>query len=313
MSVKPGPPGDRSMTRRQWGLLLSLAIIWGSSFFFGRIAVAEIPPLSLVFLRVVIAALVLNTYLAFRGTPLSRLFHLTWPFAVLSIINNIIPFTLIFLGQTEIGAGLASVINGTTPFWTILLASFLTADERLSATRLTGVVIGIAGTAIMVGPDLLSGLGAPWWAKLCGLGAAMSYGLAGIYAKRFAGTEPVAVATSQLTWSSILVLPLMILVDGPGAFISASMEAYLSVLALAVLCTAFAYILFFTLIASAGASNTSLVTLIVPVSALILGIVFLGEILTVLELAGMVLIAIGLLVIDGRLRFRRAPRTDKSE
>lgn len=294
-----------AISNRDWGLLLFLGAIWGASFFFGRIAVAEIPPFSLVFLRVAIAALTLIAWLAMRGQELSRIIKFSAPFALLSILNNIIPFSLIFTGQIEIGAGLASVLNATTPFWTIVLATFLTSNERATKLKLIGVMLGIIGTAIMVGPDLAQGLGAPWWAKLAVVGAAISYGFAGIFAKRFSDLKPTTIAASQLVWSTILIAPMAFVVDGSALFRVSDLAIWSSVIALAVLCTAFAYILFFTLISSAGASNTSLVTLIVPVSALLLGTLFLGEVLTLYEITGMVLIGIGLLVIDGRLFARR--------
>ena len=154
-------PVHTAMSPRDWGLLLGLGAIWGGSFFFARVAVAEIPPLALVLFRVAIAALALHVYLAVRGSSLRPALPHAASFALLACLNNIIPFSLIFLGQTELGAGLASVLNATTPFWTVLLANAFTRDEKLSWNKMAGIVLGVAGTAIMIGPGLLAGIGGP--------------------------------------------------------------------------------------------------------------------------------------------------------
>lgn len=298
-------PSRRAMNAREWSLLLLLGAIWGGSFFFARVAVAEIAPLNLVLFRVAIAALALHLYLALAGPSFRLAFAMAGSFFALAILNNIIPFTLMFAGQTEIGAGLASIINATTPFWTMILANLLTEDEKLSWNKIAGVALGMAGTAVMVGPGLFAGLGGPVWAKLALLGMAFSYGCAGIYARRFRALPPQIVATGQLTASTVMMIPVVLMWHGTQGLFAASMEVWAAVLGLAVLSTAFAYILFFSLIRSAGATNASLVTLVVPVSAILLGAIFLGERLETFEIAGMGLIAIGLLVIDGRLAGRR--------
>lgn len=297
-------PQSRQMSLQDWALLILLGTIWGGSFFFARIAVAEIPPLALVMFRVTIAALVLQVWLALRGPSFRLAFPIAGSFFVLAILNNVIPFSLIFLGQTEIGAGLASVLNATTPFWTVILANMLTADEKLSWTKITGIGFGMAGTAIMIGPGLFAGLGGPIWAKLALVGAGVSYAFAFIFARRFRGVPPPVVATGQLTASTAIMIPLVLLVHGPEGLFEANAGVWAAVIALAVLATAFAYIIYFRILASAGATNTSLVTLIVPASAILLGAIFLKERLELFEIAGVALIALGLVTIDGRL-FRR--------
>lgn len=286
-------------------MLVLLGAIWGGSFFFARVAVAEIPPLNLVLFRVAIAALALHLYLAVAGPSFRLAFPMAASFFLLAILNNIIPFTLMFAGQTEIGAGLASIINATTPFWTMIFANLLTDDEKLSWNKVAGVALGMAGTAVMVGPGMLAGLGGPVWAKLALLGMALSYGCAGIYARRFRALPPQVVATGQLTASAVMMIPVVLLWHGTHGLFTASAEAWASVLGLAVLSTSIAYILFFSLIRSAGATNTSLVTLVVPVSAILLGALFLGERLEMFEITGMGLIALGLVAIDGRVFGRR--------
>lgn len=290
------------MSSTVWGMLLLLGAIWGGSFFFARIAVAEINPFVLVLERVAIAAASLQLYLLVAGPSFMQARSHFGRFFVLALLNNVIPFSLIFLGQTQMGAGLASVLNATTPFWTLVVAQFLTADERLSTNKVAGIVLGIAGTAIMVGPGLIAGLGGPVWAKFALIGASLSYAFALILSRRsFAGVAPVHIAAGQLTASTIIMVPVILLIYGTTATYVGSPPVMAAVLALALLSTAFAYILYFRIIAAAGATNASLVTLIVPVSAMILGIMFLGERLEIFEVGGMVLIGLGLIVIDGRL------------
>ncbi len=292
------------MSARNWALLLLLGTVWGGSYFFARIAVSEMPPLMLVMFRVSIAALVLQAFLTVRGPSFRIALPLAGSFFVLALLNNVIPFSLIFMGQTEVGAGLASVLNATTPFWTAILANMLTADEKLTPVKLTGIAFGIAGTGVMIGPGLLNGLGGPLWAKLALIGGAVSYGLAFIYGRRFRGVPPTLVATGQLTASTVIMIPLVLTLYGPGNLFSFSGNIWAAVIGLAVLSTAFAYLIYFRVLASAGATNASLVTFLNPVSAILLGSLVLGERLAPFEIAGMVLIATGLIIIDGRLLAR---------
>lgn len=297
----PRPP----MTARDWAMLVLLGLLWGASFFFVGVAVPEIGPLPLVLLRVAIAAAALHLYLLVAGTSFRLALPMAGSFVVLALLNNVLPFSLMFAGQTAIGAGLASVINATTPFWTLVLANLVTADEKLTPARLAGVLLGVAGTAVMIGPGLAAGLGGPAWAKLALLGTALSYACAVLYARRFRDLPPPVVATGQLTASTLVMLPVVLLWSGTGGMVDAGAGAWAAVLGLALLSTGWAYILYFSLIRSAGATNTSLVTFLVPVSALLLGVLFLAERLEAFEIGGMVLIAAGLIAIDGRLLRRR--------
>lgn len=293
------------MALRDWGQLLLLGAIWGGSFFFARIAVAELHPLALVLFRVAIAAAALHLYLVLRGPPFRLAFAHTGLFFLLALVNNVVPFSLIFAGQTQLGAGLASVLNATTPFWTLLIANALTSDEKLTLNKLAGIVLGIAGTAVMIGPGLAAGLGGPVWAKFALIGASVSYAVALMVARRFRGVPPPVIATGQLTASTVIMVPVVLVALGPADLFSAGLPVWTAVFALALLSTAFAYILYFNLVASAGATNASLVTLIVPVSAILLGVTFLGERLELYEMGGMALIALGLFTIDGRLFGRK--------
>jgi drug/metabolite transporter (DMT)-like permease len=298
-------PATTPASARTWAMLAALSIIWGASFFFARIAVQEIPPLMLVLLRVAIAALALNLYLAMRGEWRAFRQNPLAPFLLLGLLNNAIPFSLLFIGQTQLGAGLAAILNALVPFWTVIAANRLTLDEKISPLKLTGVTLGIIGAASIIGTGAASGLGAPLWAELAVLGAGISYAFASIYAKSFKGVPPAAIATGQMTASTLIMLPVAFLVHGTTSFGSISNGVWGAVFALALVSTAFAYILFFQIVAAAGATFVSLVTLLVPVSAVILGAVFLGERLSTTDFLGMGLIGLGLITVDGRLFQRR--------
>ncbi|MBB2685077.1 DMT family transporter [Rhizobium sophoriradicis] len=291
---------DSRMNAWTWGLLVLLGLIWGGSFFFARIAVQHVPPLTLVFLRLLLAALALHVYIAGR-LDMYPILKARWrEFLILGIINNVLPHALIFFGQTRIGAGLAAILNATTPIWTVLIANYLTSDEKLSSAKIAGCLVGLAGTIVLIGPSISTGSEAPLWALLLPVLAAVSYGFAATYGKRFKGVPSPVTAAGQLTASSLIALPLSLRADRPWELAAPPLDALLAILALALLSTAFAYILYFRIMAMAGATNASLVTLLVPPSAIVLGVLFLGERLSLAELAGMALIGFGLVILDGR-------------
>jgi drug/metabolite transporter (DMT)-like permease len=298
------------MSAQTWGLLVLLGMIWGGSFFFARIAVAHVPPATLVLLRVGIAAIALHVYIAGRFDIYTTLRARWREFLLLGLINNAVPHMLIFLGQTQIGAGLASILNATTPIFTVLIANQFTLDEKLTPEKIAGCLIGLVGTAVLIGPRALAPFtgdsGPPLWAVLLPVLAAVSYGFAATYGKRFRGTAPPVIAAGQLTASTLLMLPVSFALDTPWQLALPPLTTILAVLALALVSTAYGYILFFRIMAAAGATNTSLVTLLVPPSAILAGMLFLGERLTALGVLGMVLVLFGLVVLDGRVfaRFR---------
>ncbi len=289
------------LTARIWVLIFLLATIWGSSFLFARIAVLEVPPLTLVFLRVALAALALNLLLMFHNSQGIHRRTLRANFAVMGILNNIIPFGLIFYGQLEIGAGLAAIINAMTPIWTVIFANFWTDDEKFSAAKIIGVVLGFTGVAVLIGSSMKDGLQASTIGQLAVLAATISYGVAGVFGRRFAAIQPLQTARGQLTMSTVLILPIVLLVDQPWTLSMPSQSAIWSVIVLAILCTAIAYMLFFKILAEAGAVNVSLVTFVIPPSAIVLGMIVLGERLELHHVIGMAIIMAGLIVIDGRL------------
>lgn len=291
------------MTTRIWISLLSLSALWGGSFFFAKVALGELPPLSVVFGRVALAAIALNLVLALTSSSLFQR-KVPWrSFFAMGLLNNLVPFALIFWGQTQIASGLASILNATTPLFTLVVAHFLTQDERIDAVKLGALVIGIGGVAVLMGSDVLTG-GFDIWGQLACLGGALSYAFAGVYGRRFKtmGVAPLDAAAGQVTASTILILPIMLIVDQPWtlpAFPSATVWASLAGLAL--LSTALAYVLYFRILAAAGATNLLLVTFLIPVTAILLGVAVLGEHLQLRHFAGMALIGLSLAALDGRL------------
>jgi drug/metabolite transporter (DMT)-like permease len=308
----PSQAASQQMTMRTWALLALLGLIWGGSFFFARVAVAHVPPFTLVFLRLGLAALALHLYIRGRFGIYQALASRWREFLLMGLINNAIPHAFIFLGQTHIGAGLAAILNATTPVWTVIIANMATDDEKLSTAKIGGCLLGLAGTVVLIGPSAIGGLfgkasSVPLWALMLPVLAAVSYGLAATYGKRFRGLAPPVTAAGQLTASSLIMLPVACLIDTPWALPIPPIEATLAILALALVSTAYGYILFFRIMGEAGATNASLVTLLVPPSAILLGYLFLGETLQPADVGGMALIATGLAVLDGRiLRMKRA-------
>jgi drug/metabolite transporter (DMT)-like permease len=292
----------RSMSGSDWLLLVLLSIVWGGSFFFAKIAVAELPPLTIVLARVTIAAAALHLLVLAIGQRMPGDLSLWRDFLIMGLLNNAIPFSLIFWGQKEIASGLASILNATTPLFTVLVAHTFTADEKATPAKLVGVGLGMIGVALMIGLDLLSGFGSHLWSELAVLAAALSYAFAGVFGRRFRGRPPLVVAAGQLTGSSILILPLALVIDRPWDLPMPSGGTGAALLGLALLSTAFAYVIFFRILARAGATNLLLVTFLIPVSALLLGVAFLGERVTAHQLLGMLLIGLGLAAIDGRWR-----------
>lgn len=287
----------------EWALLVALSLLWGGSFLFVGIAVAEVPPFTIVLVRVALAAAALWVFLAVTGRagPKGRA---QWSAClVMGVLNNAIPFSLIVWGQTAIASGLASILNATTPIFTVLVAHWLTADERLTPARGMGVALGFAGVAVMIGGAALGGLGQAVAAQVAILGAALAYAFAGVWGRRFRrlGLEPSATAAGQVTCSALLLLPIALVVDRPWSLPLPGVETLAALAALALLSTALAYILYFRILAVAGATNLLLVTFLIPPSAILLGWLVLGERLEPRHAAGLLLILAGLAAIDGRL------------
>ncbi len=293
---------NRPMRAFEWGLLLTLSVLWGGSFFFNGVAVRELPTLTVVFSRVALAALILWVALRLAGEPMPSAPRIWAAFFGMGLLNNVLPFSLIVWGQSHIASGVASILNATTPLFTVVVAHLLTSDEKMTSGRLAGVVIGLAGVAVMIGGEALKSLGVGVVAELACLAAAVSYAFAGVFGRRFRtmGLRPMATAAGQVTASSVLLLPVMLIVDKPWTLAVPSTNALLSLVGLAAVSTALAYVLYFRILATAGATNLLLVTLLIPVTAILLGVMVLGETLVPRHLSGMALIGLGLAAIDGR-------------
>ncbi|MEM9440630.1 MAG: DMT family transporter [Pseudomonadota bacterium] len=294
-------PASPTMSLRAWALLILLSVLWGGSFFFAEIALLDLPPLTVVLGRVAIAALALHLMLLMSGHRMPKDLGLWQAFLIMGALNNLIPFSLIVWGQTEITSGLASILNATTPLFAVIVAHVLTSDEKLTVNRLVGVVIGFAGALVMIGPAALKGLGAEALAQLAILAAALTYSFASIYGRRFKGLPPMTIACGQVTCSSLLLIPLVLIIDRPLALDPPSLATWGALFSIGIFSTAFAYILYFKILALAGATNLMLVTFLIPISAMLLGVAFLNETVTSIELFGMALISVGLALIDGRL------------
>ena len=261
------PPMIRTvMNRSDWLILGVLALIWGGAFFFIGVAVRHVPPLTYVWLRLTIAAAGMWLFLRFKGQSLGLPRQVWASIIVLAVLNNALPFALFGWGQTHIASGLASILNATTPIWGVVVAHFLTHDERMNPRKIAGVLLGFGGVATMIGPSLLSSLGTSALAQLACVTASLSYALAAVWARRFRriGVSPLSVTTGQLTAGAAIMLPVSLIVDHPWQLAMPPLSAWGAIVALALLCTAFGYVLYFRLIDRAGATNALLVTLMVP-------------------------------------------------
>lgn len=292
------------MSLRVWIWLLSLSVLWGGSFFFAKVAIGELKPLTVVFARVSLAALALNAVLMMRRRSLFQRSS-PWPaYFAMGVLNNLLPFSLIFWGQTQIASGLASILNATTPLFTLVVAHLFTRDERISGTKIAALLTGLVGVVFLIGPDLASDFVAGIGGQLACLAAALSYAFAGVYGRRFqrAGIAAMEAAAGQVSASTVLILPIMLTVDQPWTLEAApSLAVWSSLAALALLSTALAYVLYFRILAVAGPTNLLLVTFLIPVTAILLGTAFLRERLEPHHLAGMAVIGLGLVLLDGRL------------
>jgi drug/metabolite transporter (DMT)-like permease len=294
---------NRAMTAREWMLLVALAILWGAGYPLLTVAVREVPPLTLTFLRVALAAMMLHVVIRAMGLRLPADRESWTMFTGQAFLNNIIPFSLISWGQLYVPGGIASVLIASTPFFTVIAAHYFTTDEKMTPLRVSGVLLGMVGVATIIGPAAFRHFGIDVLGELAIVGAAVSYTIAGIYGRRAGarGIAPIATATGMLTMSSVIMLPIALIVDQPWNLAPPSIDAWLCVLAIALPSTALGYLIFFRILASAGATNIMLVTFLLPVTAVLLGVTWLGERLDPRHFAGMALIALGLSAIDGRI------------
>src|SRR3954470_16175902 len=291
---------DTSIDARDWSLLGLLSILWGGSFFFNGVVLKELPPFTVVFLRVALAALMLLPLLWLYRIRLPDGLSGWRPFIAIGLFNNVLPFSLIVVGQTYIPGGLASILNATTPLFTVVVMAFA-GEEKLSARRIAGVVAGLVGVIILQGGRFGLQSGQGLGILLC-LAAAFSYGLSALLARRLlSNSPPLGTATFQMLASAAMMTIVAGLVERPWRLPMPGATTCLAVIGLAALSTALAYIVFFQILRRSGATNVMLVTLLVPVTAILLGWLVLGEEISPREIAGALVIGSALLVIDGRV------------
>ena len=289
------------MSGRDWILLLALSVLWGGAFFFLAVALRELPPITIMLLRVALGAVPLLAVLTIGGQRLPGSARIWGMFVTLGLLNNALPFVLYGYAQLRIESGLASILNATTPLWGVLVAHVFTRDEKATPGKIAGVLLGFGGVAVMIGAN--AGWGGEAIAILMCLAATLSYAFAAVYARRFTplGITPMAVATGSLVGATALLLPASLLFEQPWTLPMPSAATWAAIAGSALICTSLAYWLYFRLLESAGATNALLVTFLIPVSALMLGVLALGEPVVPRQLLGMALIGAGLVAIDGRL------------
>ncbi|MFD2739344.1 DMT family transporter [Sulfitobacter aestuarii] len=293
--------GHDNIPARAWGEMLLLALLWGGSFLAVRVALDEIGPLTSVAHRVFWAMLVLWIAVLALRLPLPRDPKIWGAFLVMGLLNNAIPFGLMAWGQLHIESGLTSILNAATAIFGVLVAALLLSDERLSPRKACGVLLGFAGVATAIGLDNLRDLDLRSLAQLAVLGGALSYAFAGVWARRMlAGQPPQLAAAGMLTGSSLIMLPLARIVEGPATLtlepVTLAAIAYYALAA-----TALAYLLYYRVLGMIGSGNLMLVTLLVAPVAMLLGSLVLGEQLRPAAYVGFVILALGLLVLDGRI------------
>jgi drug/metabolite transporter (DMT)-like permease len=282
-------------------MLLLLAAVWGGSFFFGEVALREVPPLTLTLHRVIWAVPILVLIVLFKGISVPRSPRIWGAYLVMGALNNAIPFSLLFWGQTQIESGLVSILNGTTAMFAAVVAGLLLPDEALTAKKVIGAGLGIAGVAFIMGPSALTNFNLSNLAQLAILGATLSYAFAGVWGKTaLAGQLPLMNALGMLIGSTVLMIPIVLVFDGRPN-LALSLGVWGARIVMAVLSTALAYFLYFAILVRAGAANLLLVTLLIPPVAIGLGAVFLDERIGIEAWIGFVIIGLGFAVTDGRL------------
>lgn len=295
---------------KNWGLLFLISLLWGSSFFFYKVLVAVLPPVTVVLGRVGIAAVALNLWLLSTSARLPA-DRASWGrFLMSGLLNNVLPFILIAWGETRISSGMASILNATTPIFMVVVAHFMTDDDRMTAGKIMAVILGFIGVGVLVGPDAIAGNSQALGEAAVAL-AAFIYAFAAVYSRRFRGMAPLMAATGQLTGATLILLPLSLVIDRPWHYPPPGWQVWASFAVIALANTAFAYFIYYKLLARAGVTFISLCTFIIPPLALVLGAVVLHERIALNALIGMGVIVAGLAVNDGRLlnRLRRGPAT----
>jgi drug/metabolite transporter (DMT)-like permease len=303
-AAHPSPPArEAPRPSASYAVLLgSLALMWGSSYLFIKIGVETLPPLSLVLLRVIVGLAILAVVVAATRTPLPRDRRTIAHLGVLGAVNIALPFWLIGWAEQHIASGLAGILQSTAPFFTLVIAASFVHDERITRGRLAGIGLGFLGILLLSaesiaeleapgGPERVAGL-------LAVVGSSLCYAIGNTYARRnLRSAPPLVLASGQVGWAVVLVGLLALVVDG-GVTLPAVPEAAVSVLWLGAVGTGFAYIVFFRLLTGWGPTRASLVAYLLPVVAVVLGVVVLGETVDALFAGGAALIVAGVWVVN---------------
>lgn len=292
------------MSLQIFGWILLLAALWGPSFLFIKLAVTDIPPLTLVVGRVGIAAVLLYLVLRLQGRNLPK-FGRAWKhFAVMALFQNALPFALFNWGEQHIDSALAAILNGTTPLFTMLLAHLFIADDRLTMDKLLGIIVGFGGLLLLIAPSLFEGFQVTTWGLIGVTFASVSYGIAIVYSRlHLRGLPPLVAPTAQLTLATLYMLPLSLIFEHPFSLPLPSLSAIGSLVALAVFGTALAFVIYYYVIERTSATSVSMVTYLVPVFGVALGVAVLGEQLSWSAYVGCALILLGVMVVNGLFRF----------
>lgn len=281
-----------------WLVLLLLGAIWGASYMFIKVGVAEIPPFAFVEGRLLIASLALCAVIFLRGETIPRTRRAWVPLMAMGIFNGVIPYTMITWGETHITSGLAAILTAAMPLFTILLAHIWTRDERMTLIRLIGVLIGFVGVVVVFLPELRHGLQVEFWGQFAVIVAAASYAIATLVARKYLnGVSHVMASTGQMASAALMMLPLSLVFDAPWN-LRPSLPAFVSLLTLALLGTSFAYVLYYWLVEHTGATRTSLVTYLIPVFGVFWGVIMLSEKVELEALLGLGLIIGGVLLVN---------------
>jgi drug/metabolite transporter (DMT)-like permease len=292
---------QKSLSGRAWAEMLLLALIWGGSFLSIRVALDEITPLTSVAHRTTWAMLVLWVVIAAMRIPLPRDPKIWFSFLVMGLLNNVIPFTLMAWGQLHIESGLTSILNAFTAVVGVVIASLFFADERITLRKGIGVILGFFGVAVAIGLDNFRSFDLRSMAQLAVIGGTVAYAIAGVWArKRLVGMPPQMAAAGMLTGSTVIMLPLVYFIEGPLTF-DLQPRTMLAIGYYAIIATAFAYLLYYRVLAMAGSGNLMLVTLLVAPLAITLGAVVLDEKLGANAYLGFGILALGLIILDGRV------------
>ena len=288
------------MKSKDWLMIFCLGGLWGSSFFFVELLLETLSPFLIVYLRITLAAILLLFILLIKQVKVAFNASLIFNLFIMAMLNNVLPFLLIAYGQQSVTGGLASILNANTSLLTILIAPLLIPSEKLSFNRVGGAIIGVCGVIVAVGYENIFQIYENNLGKYLILLATLSYALASVWAKlRLDGVPALISATGMLTGSAIILTPIAFFYNF-DELANLSLSAFSMSALFAILCSVLAYIIYFKILESAGASNLLVCTVIIPPSAILLNSLFLNQAVSQSEIIGLLIIIVGLIVLDGR-------------